>query len=182
MKILAALAIACCSFALSQTLSLRDEISPQALQLAKADYATMSGPAGAPFKPAVGLSGSELEAKLLTLAQSEIDAEGERFTEKSPGANDMRLYYLLLVTRETKRALAAASAKGKPDNHLLGRAFNCNLLMKTTLDFGKLQGWKSIGVSPCLDLPNNARLQEVNTAQQKLINELSPNPTPSPAP
>ena len=90
----------------------------------------------------------------------------------------MRLYYLLRVTRETKRALAAASAKGKPDNHLLGRAFNYDLLMKTTLDFGKFQGWKSIGVSPCLDLPNNARLQEVNTAQQKLIDELTANPTP----
>ncbi len=65
---------------------------------------------------------ADIEEKLLALAQSEIDTEGERFTEKSPGANDMKLYYLLRVTRETKRALAAASAIGKPDNHLLGRA------------------------------------------------------------
>jgi hypothetical protein len=50
--------------------------------------------------------------------------------------------------------------------------------MKTTLEFGKFQGWKSIGASPCLDLPFNARLQEVNKAQQKLIDELSANPIP----
>ena len=42
MKPLAALAFACCALALSQTLSLRNEISPQALQLAKADYVTMN--------------------------------------------------------------------------------------------------------------------------------------------
>jgi hypothetical protein len=176
MKFLAPLAIACCSFALSQTLSLRDEISPQALQLAKADYATMNATPSAHSLQIPDTS--ESEQNLLNLAQSEIDAEGERFTEKSPGANDMRLYYLLRVTRETKRALAVASAHAKPDNHLLGRAFNCDLLMKTTLDFGKFQGWKSIGVSPCLDLPNSARLQEVNTAQQKLVNELNAKPTP----
>jgi hypothetical protein len=170
MKPLAALAFACCTLAVSQTLSLRDEISPQALQLAKADYATMNATPSA-HSPQIP-SESDIEARFLALAQSEIDAEGERFTERSPAANDMKLYYLLRVTRETKHALAAASAKGKPDNHLLGRAFNCDLLAKTTIDFGKFQGWKSIGVSPCLDLPNNARLQEVNVAQQKLIDEL----------
>jgi hypothetical protein len=170
MKPFAALAFAFSALAVSQTLSLRDEISSQAIQLAKADYATMNATPSAhsPLVP----SESDFEQKLLALAQSEIDAEGDRFTEKSPGANDMRLYYLLRVTRETKRALAATSAKGKPDNHLLGRAFNCDLLMKTTLDFGKFQGWKSIGVSPCLDLTINARLQEVNVAQQNLIDEL----------
>ncbi len=31
---------------------------------------------------------------------------------------------------------------------------------------------------PCLDVPNNARLQEVNLAQQKLISELTANATP----
>jgi hypothetical protein len=172
------LAFACGTFALSQTLSLRDEISPQALQLAKADYATMSGPASAPFKPAVGLSGNQIEQNLLDLAQSEIDAEGDPFTEKSPGANAMRLYYLLRVTRETKRVLAAASAKGAPDNHLRSRAFNCDLLAKTTISFGKFQGWKTYGGSACLDLPNNARLQEVNAAQQKLIEDLTTIPAP----
>jgi hypothetical protein len=82
MKILAALAFACCSFALSQTLSLRDEISPQALQLAKADYATMNATPSA-HSPQIP-SESDLEQKLLTLAQSEIDSEGVRFAEKSP--------------------------------------------------------------------------------------------------
>src|SRR5271154_5668200 len=109
MKSLAALIFACCALAAAQTLSLRDEISPQALQLAKADYETMSAPSGAHFEPGVGLSGSDLEVKLLAVAQSEIDAEGERFAEKSPSANDMRLYCLLRVTRETKRAVAAAN-------------------------------------------------------------------------
>jgi hypothetical protein len=177
MKAFTALAFACSALAVSQTLSLRDEISPQALQLAKADYATMNATPSA-HSPQIP-SESDLEQKLLTLAQSEIDAEGERFTEKSPGANDMRLYYLLRVTRETKRAVATASATGRPDNHLLGRAVTCNNLAKTTLSFGKLPGWRfMLGGSPCLDIPNDARLQEVNIAQQKLIEELSANPTP----
>ena len=181
MKPIAALAFACSAVAVSQSLTLRDEIAPQALQLAKADYATMNA---TPSTHSPQIPGeSDLEQKLLTFAQSEIDAEGDRFTEKSPGANDMRLYYLLRVTREIKRALATAStpssANAKPDVHLLGRAFNCDLLTKTTIDFGKFQGWQSIGVSPCLDVPNNARLQEVNMAQQKLIDELSAIPKPS---
>jgi hypothetical protein len=172
-KPLAAVVFAYCALASPQTLSLRDEISPQALELAKADYATMSGPADAPFKPAVGLSRHENEEKLLALAQSEIDAEGDRFTEKSPGANDMKLYYLLRATRETKRAVAAAKVKGKPDDHLLSRAYICDQLTKTTIGFGKLQGWRVFGNGPpCLDLPNNARLQEVNAAQQKLLSDL----------
>jgi hypothetical protein len=180
MKLLAAFVLACSALAVSQTLSLRDEISPQALQLAKADYATMSGPTSAPFKPVVGLSGEELEAKLFALAQSEIDAEGDRFSEKSPGANDMRLYYLLRITRALKRPLAAANAKGgKPDLHLLDRAFVCNELTKTTLVFGKFQGWRdSIDGPGCLDIPRNARLQEANVAQKKLIDELTVNATP----
>jgi hypothetical protein len=176
MKPLAALAFACCTAAASQTLSLRDEISPQALQLAKAEYGTMSATPSA-HSPQIP-SESEIEQKLLALAQSEIDAEGDRFTEKSPAVNDMKLYYLLRVTRETKRAVALAGVTGKPDNHLLGRAVSCDLLTKTTIGFGKFQGWKPNGGSPCLDIPNNARLQEVNVAQQRLIDELKTNPSP----
>jgi hypothetical protein len=158
------------------TLSLRDDISPQALQLAKADYATMNA---TPTAHSPQISGeSEIEQKLLALAQSEIDAEGDRFTEKSPAANDMKLY-LLRVTRETKRVVALASATCKPDNHLLGRAFICDQLAKTTISFAKFQGWRVLGDGPsCLDVPNNARLQEVNVAQQKLINELQANTAP----
>ena len=85
----------------------------------------------------------------------------------------MKLYYLLRITHETKRAVALASATGKPDNHLLGRAVSCDLLTKTTIGFGKFQGWRFMrDGSSCLDVPNNARLQEVNVAQQKLIDEL----------
>ncbi len=177
MKPLAALAFACCTLAVFQTLSLRDEISPQALQLAKADYATMNGTPSAHSSQIPGES--VIEQKLLALAQSEIDAEGDRFTERSPAANDMKLYYLLRVTRETKRAVALASATGKPDNHLLGRAVTCDLLAKTTVGFGKFQGWRFMrDGSSCLDLPNDARLQEVNVAQQKLIDELNVIGTP----
>jgi len=41
-KSLSALIFTCSALISAQTLSLRDEISPQALKLAKADYATMS--------------------------------------------------------------------------------------------------------------------------------------------
>lgn len=169
----AALLLACCGVAISptlvaQTLSLRDKISDQALQLARDDYATMSA---APTAHSAQIpSESDVEAKLLALAQDEIEAEGDRFTEKSPGANDMKLYYLLRVTRMTKWALGVVSLSGKPDNRILARAVSCNLLTKTTLQTGKPQGWRA-GV-PCLDLPNNPRLQEANVAQQKFIEDL----------
>jgi hypothetical protein len=175
-KTVAAFSLIAGSLCLSQTLSLRDEISPRALELAKADYATMNATPSV-HSPQIP-SESATDAKLLALAQSEIDAEGDRFTEKSPAANDMKLYYLLRVTRETKRAVALASVTGKPDNHLLGRAVSCDLLTKTTISFGKFQGWKSYGGSSCLDIPNNARVQEVNIAQQKLIDELATHPSP----
>jgi hypothetical protein len=178
MKPLAALAFACCILAVSQTLSLRDEISPQALQLATAEFATMNATPSAHSPQIPGES--ESEQKLLALAQSEIDAEGDRFTDRSPAANDMKLYYLLRITRETKCAVALASATGKSDNHLLGRAVSCDLLAKTTIGFGKFQGWRVLRDGPpCLDIPNNARPQEVIVAQQKLIAELSPIPKPS---
>ena len=177
MKTIAALSFISASLSTSQTLSLRDEISPQALQLAKADYATMRATPSA-HSPQIP-SESETEQKLLALAQSEIGAEGDRFTEKSPAANDMKLYYLLRVTRETKRAVALAGVTDKPDNHLLGRAVTCDLLTKTAIGFGKFQGWRFMrDGSSCLDIPNNARLQEVNVAQQKLIDELKASPSP----
>jgi hypothetical protein len=175
MKLLATLAFACSALAVSQALTLRDELSPQALELAKADYANMNGTPSAHISQIP----ADIEEKLLVHAQTEIDAEGDRFSEKSPGANDMRLYYLLRVTRATKRALAAASATGKPDNHLLGRAYTCDLLAKTTIGFGRFQGWKFMRDGPaCLDVPDNARLQEVNVAQQKLIDDLKTNSSP----
>jgi hypothetical protein len=165
---IAALLLACCSLATSQTLSLRNELSPQALELAREDYATMSATPTA--HSAQIPSESDFEAKLLALAQDEIEAEGDRFTEKSPASNDMRLYYLLRVTRMTKWTLGAVSPSGKPDNRILARAISCNQLAKVTLQTRKPQGWWA-GV-PCLELPNTPRLQEANVAQQKLIEDL----------
>jgi hypothetical protein len=155
----------------AQILSLRDEISPQALKLAKADYESMKA------KPDVfstrSPEGSSIEAALLEVAQMEIDSEGDLFSEKGPGANDLRLYYLLRITRQLKWTLASESASGKTDNHLLSRAVTCDLLTATTISFAKFQGWKIKRDGPsCLDIPNDARIQEANLAQQELISEL----------
>jgi hypothetical protein len=167
-KFIAVLACACFSVAFAQTLSLRDEISPQVLKLAKADYDSMNAkPDASSTRPP---EENSIEESLLKLAQAEIDSEGDLFSEKGPGANDLRLYYLLRVTRELKWVLAVESASGKSDNHLLSRAVTCDLLAATTISFAKFQGWKIKRDGPsCLDIPNDARIQEVNLAQQKLI-------------
>src|SRR5271163_666761 len=131
MRAFTALAFACCSLAISQTLSLRNEMSPQALELATADFESMSGPVGTHSVKVA--DESEIEGKLLKLAQVEINSEGDLFSEKSPGANDLRLYYLLRVTRQLKWAVEAQSHSGKPDNRLLGREVSCDNLSKVTI-------------------------------------------------
>ena len=89
----------------------------------------------------------------------------------------MRLYYLAPSHHAKPNAPSPPPAPpATPDNHLLSRAFICDQLAKTTIGFGKFQGWRVLGDGPpCLDVSNNARLQEVNVAQQKLIGVLNDN-------